>query len=134
MTTKIVINKICESLKELKQLTHLIISELVLNNFFEDIDKHLPQLKHLQIEVYNNTTDKAINSLSKLQKLQSIKIQSNGIIENIYWDIMPFITDSGLIDLINNCLQINSIEFNCRPNISRQTILVLILKTEHKPS
>jgi hypothetical protein len=100
----------CEPLKELKQLTHLIISELVLNNFFEDIDKHLPQLKHLQIEVYNNTTDKAINSLSKLQKLQSIKIQSNGIIENIYWDIMPFITDSGLIDLINNCLQINSIQ------------------------
>ncbi len=124
----------CQSLKELKLLTHLIISRLVLNDiFFEDIDKHLPQLKHLQIEVYNNITDKAMNSLSKLQKLQSIKIESNGIIKNTYWFIMPFVTDSGLIDLINNCPQINSIELNCRPNISHQTIDALIGLALRKP-
>jgi len=65
----------CESLKELKLLTHLIISELVLNDIFlEDIDKHLPQLKHLEIEVSNSTTNKAMNSLSKLQKLQSFYV------------------------------------------------------------
>jgi len=75
----------CQSLKELKLLSHLKVENSEMNDiFFEDIDKHLPQLKHLQIEVYNNITDKAMNSLSKLQKLQSIQIQSNGIIENIY--------------------------------------------------
>ncbi len=123
-----------ESLKELKLLTHLIISKLVLNDIFlEDIDKHLPQLKHLEIEVSNSTTNKAMNSLSKLQKLQSIKIQSYGIIENIYLDTMPFITNSRLINLINNCPQINSIEFNCRPNITRQTIDALIALALRRP-
>ncbi len=89
----------------------------------------------LEIEVYNNITDKAINSLSKLQKLRSIKIQSNEIliVESIDWFVMPFITDSGLIGLINNCPQINWIEFNCKPNISRQTIDALIALALRKP-
>jgi hypothetical protein len=43
--------------------------------FFEDIDKRLPQLKHLEVFVDNKTTDKAMNSLSKLQKLQLIEIR-----------------------------------------------------------
>jgi hypothetical protein len=45
------------------------------DNFFENIDKHLPQIKHLDITVDNRIiTDRAMNSLSKLSKLQSIKI------------------------------------------------------------
>jgi hypothetical protein len=55
-------------------------------------------------------------------KLQSIKIKC---LENIFEktkDILPFITDSGLIDVINNCLEINSIEFKGRLNITHKTI------------
>jgi hypothetical protein len=64
-------------------------------------------------------TDKAMNSLSKLLKLQSIKIQR-------FSSVLPLITDSGLIDVINNFPQINSILFNSRPNISHKTIDALI--------
>ncbi len=45
----------------------------------------------------------------------------------------PNITDSGLIDVINNCSQINSIVFNCRPNISHKTIDALIALALRKP-
>jgi len=31
------------------------------DNFFKNIDKHLPQLKHLSITVNNKTTDKTMN-------------------------------------------------------------------------
>jgi hypothetical protein len=41
-------------------------------------------------------------------------------------DYMPFITDLGLIHVINNCPQINSIVFFVRPNITEGTIDVLI--------
>jgi hypothetical protein len=53
----------CQSLKELKLLMNLILENPKLNDiFFEDIDKHLPQLKHLSITVHKNKiTDKAMN-------------------------------------------------------------------------
>jgi hypothetical protein len=42
----------CKSLKELKLLMNLKVEKLKTNDiFFEDIDKHLPQLKHLSITV-----------------------------------------------------------------------------------
>ncbi len=51
-----------DSLKELKLLIHLKISFPLMNDiFFEDIDKHLSQLKHLSITVNNKTTDKTKN-------------------------------------------------------------------------
>jgi len=65
--------------------------------------------------------------------LKSIKIECP---ENIFEeteDIMPFITDSGLIDVINNCTQINSIEFKGRPNITHKTIDALIALALRKP-
>ncbi len=37
-------------------------------------------------------------------------------------DYMPFITDLGLIDVINNCPQINFVVFFVRPNITKETI------------
>ncbi len=52
----------CQSLKELKLLMNLKVENLVMNDIFEDIDKHLPQLKHLTITVDNKViTDKAMN-------------------------------------------------------------------------
>jgi hypothetical protein len=117
-----------QSFKELKHLTQLIIEFPKTNDiFFEDIDKHLPQLKHFSITVDNNkTTDKAMNSLSKLLKLQSIKLEG-------YDYDFPNITDLGLINVINNCPQINSIVLNSRPNISYKTIDALIALALRKP-
>ncbi len=64
--------------------------------FFEDIDKYLPQLKHLDIMFDNNEiTDKAFNSLSKLSKLQTLRINS--------FDRLIFITEEKLLNVINNC-------------------------------
>jgi hypothetical protein len=123
----------CQSLKELKLLTHLKVEKLKMNDiFFEDIDKHLPQLKHLSITVDNRLiTNKAMNSLSKVSKLISIEINCRKGVEKT--DILPNITDSGLIDVINNCPQIDSIVFKVRPNISHKTIDALIALALRKP-
>jgi hypothetical protein len=109
--------------------------------FFEDIDKHLPQLKHLDIMVDNNeTTDKAMNSLSKLSKLESITIECPHFVpqyevteEDNSADMLPFITDIGLLNVINNCPQINSIVFRDRPNISHKTIDALMALALREP-
>jgi hypothetical protein len=121
----------CQSLKELKQLTHLKVESPPMNDiFFEDIDKHLPQLKHLLIYVSNDITDKALNSLSKLQKLQSIEIHCSDDIDKD----LPFITDSGLIDVINNCSQMNSIKLNyLYTDITNKTMNALIALALRKP-
>jgi hypothetical protein len=122
----------CELLIELKLLTRLTIYLPAMNDlFFEDIDKHLPQLKHLSITVDNKTTDKAMNVLSKLQKLQSLRIKPHEL-ERIDC-MLPLITDSGLIDVINNCPQISSIDFNFASNITHKTIDALIALALRKP-
>jgi hypothetical protein len=105
------------------------------DNFFENIDKHLPQIKHLDIRVDNEITDKAMNSLSKLSKLQSIKILFPKVM-HVFKEtdnILPLITDIGLLNVINNCPEINSIEFYGRPNISHKTIDALIALALQKP-
>jgi hypothetical protein len=126
----------CESLKELKLLMNLEIDFHQINDhFFENIDKHLPQIKHLDITVDKfMITDKAINSLSKLSKLQSIKIRCPEDIYEETYDILPRITDIGLLNVINNCPKINSIEFKGRPNISHKTIDALIALALKKPN
>jgi hypothetical protein len=123
----------CQSLKDLKLTNLKLLSPKMNDIFFVDIDKHLPQLKHLDVTVVNRLTNKAMNSLSKLQKLQSIKIRCPEDIDERSNDILSRITDSGLIDIINNCPQINSIVFNGRPNISRKTIDALIALALRKP-
>jgi hypothetical protein len=124
----------CQSLKELKLLMKLKVEKLKMNDiFFEDIDKHLPQLKYLDIRVDNKITDKAMNSLSKLSKLKLIKIRCPEEIFEERNDILPLITDIGLLNIINNCPQINSIEFYSRPNISHKTIDALIALALRKP-
>jgi hypothetical protein len=126
----------CELLKELKLLMNLILESPKMNdNFFENIDKHLPQIKHLVITVDNfMITDKAMDSLSKLSKLQSIKIRCPEDIYEETYDILPLITDIGLLNVINNCPKINSIEFYGRPNISHKTIDALIALALRKPN
>jgi hypothetical protein len=114
---------------------NLKLEKLKMSNiFFENIDKHLPQIKHLDIRVDNKITDKAMNSLSKLSKLQSIKIRCPQKIYKQSGDILPLITDIGLLNVINNCLQINSIEFYGRPNINYKTIDALIALALRKPN
>jgi hypothetical protein len=77
----------CKTFKDCKQLTHLVIAIREVNdNFFEDIEKHLPQIKYLSITVDNRITDKAMNSLSKLKKLDIHTVYGN----------MRFVTDLGL--------------------------------------
>jgi hypothetical protein len=78
--------------------------------------------------------------LSKLQKLQSIRIvcprdinEGTDDTDEQIDDILPFITDSVLIDFINNCPEINSIAFKCKPNISYGTIDALIALALRKP-
>jgi hypothetical protein len=116
-----------KSLKELKLLTHLKVRTLRMNDyFFKDIDKHLPQLKHLDVMVDKKISDNAMESLSKLLKLQSIKIKREGY-------LLEKITDFGLMDVINNCPQIKSIVFKDRPNISESTIYALIRLALRKP-
>ncbi len=67
-----------------------------------------------------------MESLSKLLKLQSIKIKREGY-------FLQNITDFGLMDVINNCPQIKSIVFKDRPNISESTIYALIELALRKP-
>ncbi len=64
--------------------------------------------------------------MSKLSKLKSIKTGKIGY-------ILPNITDSGVIDVINNCPQINSIILNMRPNITHKKIDALIALALRKP-
>jgi hypothetical protein len=79
----------------------------------------------LEIRVDDKITDKALKSLSKLQELQSIIIK-------LRYRLL-FITDLGLIDLINNYPQINSIVFYCKSNITQKTIDALIALALRKP-
>jgi hypothetical protein len=46
---------------------------------------------------------------------------------------MPLITDTALIDVINNCKQIKWIEFYGKPNITHKTIDALIALALRKP-
>jgi hypothetical protein len=80
------------------------------------------------------------NSEWRLQKLQSIRIVCpRDIDEGIddtdeqIDDILSFITDSVLIDFVNNCSEINWIALRCKPNISYGTIDALIALPLRKP-
>jgi hypothetical protein len=116
----------CETLKGCEQLTYLVIENPEINhNFFENIYKHLPKLKHLDIRV-SDITDKALYSLSKLTKLETLCIRCYGY-------HLPYVTDSGLIKVIQNCPQIKSILFNSKPEITHKTIKALIALALRKP-
>jgi hypothetical protein len=96
--------------KDCKQLTHICLYFHSINDeFFEDIDLHLPQLKHLNTSVCD-ITDRALHSLTKLKKLEKIKFIR--YLRPYHCFKYPFITDKGVCDLINNCSQLKSINFS----------------------
>ncbi len=64
--------------------------------------------------------DNAFNSISKLKKLNTISIEGHF---GMNWSE---ITDTALHYLINNSLQIKSIQFSNRTNITNKTIEQLI--------
>jgi hypothetical protein len=75
-----------------------------------------------------------MNSLSKLQKLQLIEIRCPEDEDVEDYDLL-LTTDLGLIDVINNYPEINSINqvFKVRPNISHKTIDTFIALALRKP-
>ena len=95
-----------ESLNRCKRLTHLTLQNKhefeIKEIFFKDIDKHLPKLQYLKIRDAD-LTDKALNSLTKLTKLQTFRLLYN-INENI--------TESGVNYLMENCPKIIQIFVN----------------------
>jgi len=117
-----------KSLKDCSNLTHLALYYIKMNdNFFEDIDIYLPKLKILCIEV-DEITDKAMYSMAKLHKLETVKLRANK-----YFKRFNHITDSGICHLINNCQQIKSIEFCIRLDITLTTIEQLVKLALTKP-
>jgi hypothetical protein len=116
--------------KDCKQLTHICLYFHSINDeFFEDIDLHLPQLKHLNATVWE-ITDRTLHSLTKLKKLEKIKLIR--YIRSSHCFKCPFFTDKGVCHLINNCSQLKSIYFkldsnlcytNCNTKIYAQNIV-----------
>jgi hypothetical protein len=101
--------------KDCKQLTHICLYFHSINDeFFEDIDLYLPQLKHLNTSIWD-ITDRALHSLTKLKKLEKVKL--NRYIRPYHCFKYPFITDKGVCDLINNCLRLKSIHFRIDSNL-----------------
>jgi len=96
------------------------------DNFFEDIGFYLPQLKYLSFNAFK-IRDNALNSISKLKKLNTISIEGHF---GMNWSE---ITDTALHYLINNCPQIKSIQFSNRTNITNKTIEQL-MASQTKPS
>ena len=76
---------------------------------FKDIDIHLPKLKYLSIDITEcEIRDIALNSLSKLKKLQTIEFLS--ILDYFSTKyLMPSVTYLSFYKVINNCPEIKSI-------------------------
>ncbi len=85
-----------------KQLTRLSIShDLIDNKFFEDIDKYLPNLREFNVSTEAKISEIALNSLTKLNKIESTGLWTKSV---------KYLTDEGIISLVNNCPQIKSIQ------------------------
>ena len=81
-----------ETVIKSKTLTHLSFTDifterkseisLINDSFFESIDKYLPELQYIYIYCMNSyLTENTFNSLSKLSKLQTIKLFGNNFKE-----------------------------------------------------
>ena len=88
-----------ESLNRCKRLTHLTLdlySNKINDIFFTSIDKHLPKLQYLSIR-NTNITSIALNSLTKLTKLQYF---------NVNYNYNKNITKTGVNKLMEKCPKI----------------------------
>jgi hypothetical protein len=112
-----------------KRLKHLIIKfPKIDDNFFKDIELSVPQLKCIEIWTEEEISDNTFKCLAKLKALKSLvfnRLKTNQKFMSI--------TDNGVIDVINNCLELESIRVNSRPNISHKTIEALIELALSKP-
>ena len=106
--------KNCSNLKYLE-----IFYDKFGDEFFEDINVFLPNLRIIDIESDSEITDKTIICLSKLKKLKKFYFRRSRSSNKL-------ITDLGVCQLINSCLNIEVISFIARPNITHKTIEALI--------
>jgi hypothetical protein len=111
-----------EQLKNCKSLKKLYLSvDYLTNEYFEDIDRYLPQLKSIRFQSFSgfDLSYKTINFFSKMPSFSSIYIE-----EFEYSDEEEFelITDSSVINVLNNCLKIRNIEINSFTNITEKLI------------
>jgi hypothetical protein len=103
-----------EQLKNCKSLKKLYLSvDYLTNEYFEDIDRYLPQLKSIRFQSFSgfDLSYKTINFFSKIPSLSSIYIEE-----------FELITDSSVTNVLNNCLKIRNIEINGFTNITEKLI------------
>ena len=106
--------------KSSKNIKFLEINcKTISEQFFEDIDKHLPNLSELRIECESEITDKTITQLSHLKKLRAFYL-------NKYEENCKNITDESVCSVINGCPALEVLRFRSRPNITDKTIETLI--------
>jgi hypothetical protein len=113
-------SKNCKSLKKFELNIKYLTDE-----HFEDIDKYLPQLKSIRFESFSgfDLSDKTIKCFAKMPLLSSIYIEE-----------FESITDSSVINVLNNCLNVKNIEINSFTNITEKSIeaFIEITKRNHK--
>ncbi len=80
-----------------------LFNDYLTDKHFEDIDKHLPKLELITI---NGLNDNTINCLAKMPLLSIIVIKQRNNCD--LW-AQVLITDSSVINLLNNCHNIRSI-------------------------
>ena len=100
-----------KNLKHLKIQIFMISNLIVLDTFFESIDKHLPKLQSIQCNK-TDITEKSFKCLSKLPELKSIKLEFDSEFKFNEWDIKELIRNNRNIN--NICIKNNSIEICVR--------------------
>jgi hypothetical protein len=113
-----------KSLKKCKQLLFLKLDYFD-DEFFDSIETITPLLSHLVLGRFGQISDKAFHSLAKLKILKFLEINT--------WTYFARLTDIGFCDLIENSLELKSIQINERPNITQTTIKALISLALRKP-
>jgi hypothetical protein len=113
-----------KSLEKCKQLLFLKLDYFD-DEFFDSIETITPLLSHLVLGRFGQISDKAFHSLAKLKNLKLLEINT--------WTYFAWLTDIGFCDLIENSLELKSIQINERPNITRTTIKALISLALRKP-
>jgi len=107
-------------LKNAKNLKYFLIrNELIIEDFFTDIDIYLPNLCELSIECETEFSDQTLHCVSRLKKLRKFYFQK-------FNKNYKQITDKGICQLINSCSKIGLIWFGSRPNITVKMIECLI--------
>ncbi|CAG2108468.1 unnamed protein product, partial [Medioppia subpectinata] len=94
-----------KTFSQCKQLKHLSLMLFhrefdFSDEFFADIDIHLPRLQSMNLRVEDITVDVAINSVAKLKKLQDMTFYTSDVL-----------SDEHFYGIQDNCLKLKTIEF-----------------------